>query len=97
VDHVVSPAAVERWIEQLLRDKWDLLPGAPAAAMQLARVTGDRARDVSERVRKEVLRRLEAAHAPPESVRAVRERVEATEAERAAFYGEGLPVGLRLA
>jgi molecular chaperone DnaK (HSP70) len=101
VDHVVSPAAVERWIDQLLRDTnrelWELLPGAPVAAVQLARVTGDRARDVSERVRKEVLRRLEAAHAPPESVRAVRERVEATEAERAAFYGEGLPVGLRLA
>jgi hypothetical protein len=59
-------------------------------------VTDDRARDVSDRARREVERRLAAVGAKEEQVRAVREFVAVAEAERAAFFGEGLPVGLRL-
>jgi hypothetical protein len=62
----------------------------------MARVSGDRARDVPERVRREVGRRLEAARAPVEWVRAVKEHVEMEEQDRVAFYGEEMPVGLRL-
>jgi len=40
--------------------------------------------------------RLERAGARPEWVRAVRELVPVEEAERAEFFGEELPVGLRL-
>ena len=94
--HVVSPVTAERWIDHLLREKWADLPTAPEAAVQLARVTGDRGRDVSERARREVERRLVAAGAKEALVRAVRELVPVAEAERAAFFGEGLPVGLRL-
>jgi hypothetical protein len=93
---VVSPVVAERWIDHLLREKWDGLPTAPQAAVQLARVTDDRARDVSERARREVERRLVAVGAREEQVRPVREHVPVAEAERAAFFGEGLPVGLRL-
>ena len=96
VHHVVSPGVAERWVDHLLREKWDGLPTAAQAAVQLARVTGDRARDVSERTRREVERRLTAVGAKAEWVRAVREYVAVEEAERAAFFGEGLPVGLRL-
>ncbi|APR83147.1 DnaK-related protein [Minicystis rosea] len=94
--HVVSPQIAERWIDHLLREKWDALPSAPQAAVQLARVTGDRARDVSERTRREVERRMVTAGAKEEWVRAVREYVPVAEAERVALLGEGLPVGLRL-
>ena len=94
--HVVSPVVAERWLEHLLREKWEGLPTAPQAAVQLARVTDDRARDVSERARREVERRLVKAGAREAEVRAVREYVPVAEAERAAFFGEGLPVGLRL-
>jgi molecular chaperone DnaK (HSP70) len=94
--HVVSALVAERWLDHLLREKWDTLPSAAEAAVRLARVTDDRARDVSERVRREVERRLTAASARPEWIRAVREHVPVEEAERAAFFGEGLPVGLRL-
>jgi len=64
--------------------------------MQLARVTGDRTRDLSEPLRQEVARRLERARARPEWVVSVREFVPIAEAERAEFFGEELPVGLRL-
>ncbi|MGK4000500.1 Hsp70 family protein [Sorangium sp. So ce1024] len=96
VHHVVSPAAAERWLDHLLREKWEGLPSAAPAAVQLARRTGDRARDVSDRIRGEVERRLVKVGAPEAWARAVREVVAVEEAERAAFFGEGLPVGLRL-
>ena len=96
LDVVVSPRAVEPWIERLLREKWEALPTAPQAAVRMARVTNDRARDVSERLRREVDKRLVAVGARPEWIRAVREHVAVDEAERVDFWGEGLPVGLRL-
>jgi molecular chaperone DnaK (HSP70) len=96
VHHVVVPGTAERWIDHLLRDKWHDLPTAPRAAMELARMTGDRARDVSERVRRDVIKRLENVGAREEWIRAVREVVAMEESDRAAFYGEGLPVGLAL-
>ncbi|UQA61924.1 Hsp70 family protein [Polyangium aurulentum] len=94
--HVVSPSVAERWLDHLLREKWNEMPSAQRAAMEMARVTGDRARDVSERVRKDVERRLAATGAREEWLRAVREYVPVEESDRAAFFGEGLPVGIRL-
>ena len=96
VHHVVSPHVVERWLDHLLREKWDLVPRAAQAAVQLARRTGDRARDVNERVRQEVEKRLVAMGAEETWVRAVREVVAVEESERAAFFGDALPPGLRL-
>ena len=96
VHHVVGPTTAERWLDHLLREKWEELPTAAAAAVQLARVTDDRARDVSARVRADVERRLVKLGARDGWVRAVREFLPVDEADRAAFFGEGLPAGLRL-
>ena len=100
VHHVVPPSVAERWLDQLLREKWDQIATAGRAATELARVTGDRARDVNERVRREVEKRLLALAATDARVtewaRAVRELVAIEESDRAAFFGEGLPAGLRL-
>jgi len=96
VHHVVSSTVAERWIDHLLREKWEELPTAATAAVQLARVTDDRARDVSARVRAEVERRLLKVGARDSWVRAVREFLPVEEADRAAFFGEALPLGLRL-
>jgi len=96
VHHVIAPGVAERWLDHLLREKWDAVPTAAAAAVQLARKTGDRARDVGERVRREVLDRLGTLGAPADQLRAVRDVVAASEGERAAFFGDALPLGLRL-
>jgi hypothetical protein len=96
VHHVTSPLTVEKWLDHLLRDKWADLPTAPRAACDMARFTGDRARDVSESVRQEVARRLEREKADPALARSVRELVEIATQEKAAFFGERLPSGLRL-
>jgi molecular chaperone DnaK (HSP70) len=93
--YVVSPTTAERWLDHLLREKWRDVPTAAPAAVMLARRTGDRARDISERVRDEVVRALEAVAAPHEAVQSVREVVAVEEAERAQWF-EDLPAGLRL-
>ena len=94
--HVVSARNAENWLDHLLRERWHELPTAAATAAQLARRTDDRARDISESLRAEVVRRLEAIAAEPDLITAVREFVPLVEAERAAWFGEELPVGLRL-
>lgn len=96
VHHVVPTRFAEEWLDHLLRERWHEVPTATRAAMLLARVTGDRARDISEPLRLEVKKRLEAAQAPPEWVRAVTEHVALDEGERALWFTEELPVGLRL-
>jgi molecular chaperone DnaK (HSP70) len=94
--HVVAPHVAERWLDHLLREKWDAIPAAAQAAARLARRTGDRARDVSERVRAEVERRLVATGADERTVRPLRELVPVEDSERASFFGDALPPGLRL-
>ncbi len=96
VHHVVPPRNAEAWLERLLRVDFKAVGTASHAAVQLSRVTGDRARDVSERVRKEVEKKLVAAGAKEQWIRAVRELAVVGEEDRAAMFGEGLPIGLRL-
>jgi hypothetical protein len=59
-------------------------------------MTGDRSRDIDERMRREVEQRLMAAGAKPEQVITLREVVPIDEIERVAFLGDALPLGLRL-
>jgi hypothetical protein len=96
VHHVVPPKVASIWLERLLKQNWESVATAPHAAVQLARVTGDRARDISTALRSEVAKRLVAASAKEAWVRAVQELVHVGEEERVAILGEGQPIGLRL-
>jgi hypothetical protein len=93
---VVDPVVAERWLDHLLREKWEDLPGTAEAAVELTRRTGDRARDVRDSIRREVEQKLRRIGGREEWIARVREVVPVAEQDRAAFYGEGLPVGLRL-
>jgi molecular chaperone DnaK (HSP70) len=95
VHHVVPARHVEGWLDHLLREKWEELPTAPLAAVQMARLTNDRARDVDDRVRIDVCRRLERLGTDSAIWRPLREFVEVEEQERTERFGEQLPVGLR--
>jgi len=96
VHHVVAGNVAERWLDHLLRERFDEVSSAARAAFDLSRRTGDRARDVSESLRREVLVKLAAAKAPEDWLEAVREVVPVLSAERATAFGDELPVGLRL-
>jgi molecular chaperone DnaK (HSP70) len=93
---VVSRGTAEAWLAEVLRLDWKGTEPAALAAVQLARASGDRQRDVDDVLRAEVIRRLEVHGAPPVWVTLVREptRLEAETAQR--VLGESLPPGLEL-
>lgn len=94
--HVVSVPTAERWLDHLMREKWESIPTAARAAVEMGRLTGDRVRDLGESVRKEVAKRLERLPCPATWAASLREVVEVTDDDRRAFFGDDLPVGLRL-
>ena len=98
----VSRGIAEQWLASVLALDWAQVEPAAFAAMQLARASGDRQRDIDEKLREEVIRRLEVrAEAqgkpvPPTWISLVREpsSLEAETAQR--ILGESLPPGLVL-
>ena len=89
----------ERWIKALLERKF--APGrettdAIFALSQLARVASDRARDLDEDLRAEVLARLTELGADEAVMRPVREYHELESAQQVQALGDSLPIGLRL-
>ena len=95
--HEVAPAQVaEDWLGQLLQLDWKKVEPAGFAAAHIARMTGDRSRDIAEPVREQVLRRLAAIGAPSTWTAMVREVVELDQASETRMLGEALPPGLKL-
>jgi molecular chaperone DnaK (HSP70) len=95
--HEVAPAGVaEEWLGKLLTLDWKKIEPAGFAATHIARMTGDRSRDIGEIVRAEVLRRLASVGAPAAWTAMVREVVELDQASETRMLGEALPPGLKL-
>ncbi len=94
--NVVSPETATAWLQALLALDWRRVEPAAFAAVQIARVSGDRARDLAPQWREQVLQRLAEIKAPEPWRRMLRERVELEAAEQRLSYGESLPPGLRL-
>ncbi len=95
--HAVVPAArAAPWLQALLGLDWKRVEGAAAAAANLARMSGDRARDFDAELRQRVIDRLAAAQAAPAWIERVREVVALDEAGERGVFGEALPLGLKL-
>ena len=93
---MVLTEIVTDWIETLLTLDWKRLEPAAFAATQLARMTGDRTRDLPLALREPIMARLQAIKAPPIWVSLVREHVALDEATERRMLGESLPPGLKL-
>jgi hypothetical protein len=85
------------WLELLLGRDLRSNAEAPFAIAQLARLSGDRARDLDEELRARAAAALEAARAPAEWARGIREVRELGEKDEQRVFGEALPLGLHLA
>jgi molecular chaperone DnaK (HSP70) len=94
--HVVVAEVAAEWLGAVLALDWKRVQPAAFAAVLLARVSGDRERDLPEPLREAVAGRLQAVRALPAWVRMVRERVDLDEADEGRVFGESLPPGLRL-
>ena len=95
--HEVAPAeAASRWLEWLLTLDWRRLEAAAFAAAHIARMTGDRSRELDEGLRLRVAQRLRQAHAAPAWSAMVLAIVELDEADERRVLGDTLPPGLKL-
>ena len=93
---VIPAAQAEAWLAELLRFDWKKTATAGFAATLLARMTGDRERDIGPALRKDVADRLRAAKAPESWLGMVTEVKELDEADEKRIFGEALPPGLKL-
>ncbi|RQQ04617.1 molecular chaperone DnaK [Burkholderia stagnalis] len=95
--HGVVPADVAaRLLDALFALDWKQVEPAAFAAAQIARMTGDRSRDLPPDLRDAVLRRLAAANAPAAWLDRVREVVALDVDDTVRVFGESLPAGLKL-
>ncbi|MFM2055610.1 MAG: hypothetical protein RL456_3647, partial [Pseudomonadota bacterium] len=95
--HGVVPVEVAaRWIDGLLGLDWRRQRMAAFAAAQLARMTGDRVRDLDADRRAQVLARLAGCGAAPSWLAMVREVAPLDAADEQVLFGESLPPGLVL-
>ena len=96
---VVPPDKASRWAQALLDRTF--APGretqdATFALAQIARMAGDRARDLDDPVRAAVLSRLADLGADDATLAPVREYQELATAQQGQALGDALPAGLRL-
>jgi hypothetical protein len=92
---VLPPSVAASWLECLLRRGLSQ-EGAPFAAAQIARLSGDRARDLDESLRNRSATLLAESRVPERWIQMLREVVVLDAAESARALGDRLPHGLRL-
>ena len=96
---VLHPQVVQRWIDAILPFE----PGHQSERIafsfclaQLARRSGQRAIDIDDAHRDQVLAALRTHNAPEHWIRMVEDVVELEADEQSQMFGEALPIGLRL-
>ena len=95
--HDVVPITVaEEWLDRVLALDWKTMTPAAFAATLLARLSGDRERDLSEALRQRVIQQLRSIKAPATWLQMIEDVVELDEADTGRVFGETLPPGLRL-
>jgi hypothetical protein len=92
---IVPRDKAAKWTETLLSFTHDD-PVLNIAAMQLSRRTDDRHRDLSDKLRAEVIDWLTGRHAPDHTIQLVRLAGRLDSDEQDQVFGEALPKGLRL-
>ena len=95
--HNVIPAEIVcDWLAQILSEDWKKTPHAGFAATLIARMSGDRARDIDESVRLQIIAKLKFSKAPSSWIEMVEQVKELDEKEEKQIFGEALPPGLKL-
>ena len=85
-----------RWLSLLLDAGLRRIDGTAFAAAQLARLTGDRTRDLDDEIRARAVAALKSAGAPEAWWRMISEVAALETADEARALGDTLPIGLRL-
>ena len=91
---VVDAEVASAWLRLLLDEYSRNVEGVLFAIVQLARLSGDRSRDIPGELRTEALNALQASQAPDSWQRLLIEVVAMETADKARAFGDTLPVGL---
>lgn len=95
--NTVVPATVAAdWLTKLIGNRDNPSAESQLAAMQFARRTDDRYRDLPEKIRREAIDWLTLENAPPHFVELVRTGGSLDNDEQGLIFGESLPKGLRM-
>lgn len=93
---VMPPSAAQEFLDATLQQDWRKNETAMFAAVQIARMTGDRARDLPDSVRTLVLDKMRAANAPARWIELVEQVVQMAAEDKQRSLGDSLPPGLVL-
>ena len=92
---VVPVDVVGRWLDRLMRGR-EPTDVDKLAVMQMARRTGDRYRDLDDKLRREVVDWMQGHDAPEHFIELVTEGGTLDSEEQGRVFGEALPQGLRI-
>ena len=96
VEEVMPRDKVEGWLDRLLALDWAKHRGLALAVAQMARLSGDGQRDISDALRSALVDRMRASACPESLTGLLLEVKVLQESERGQMYGDALPAGLRL-
>lgn len=95
--HLVMPAeAAQEFLDATLAQDWRKNETAMFAAVQMARMTGDRARDLPDEARAQVLEKMRSSGAPERWIAMVEQVVQMQAEDQKRSLGDSLPPGLVL-
>src|SRR5262249_19752164 len=94
VHKAVDAEKASEWLKLLLDAHTRQVDGALFAAIQIARLPGDRSRDLDSEVRRQVIDAARDANAPESWERLLTEVVQMEAADQARVLGDTLPIGL---
>lgn len=94
--NLLTPQHIAYCLPELMEFDWRKEPYIAFAAVMMCRMTGDRALDVDEQNRAEVIAKLKKSKAPESWINMISEVKVLTEAETKRVFGDALPSGLRL-
>jgi len=94
--NVVSVDVVSQWLMTVLAEDWKKSPHIGFAATLMARMSGDRSRDIDDALRLKISEKLKLSKAPVSWLEMVEQVKELDEKEEKQLFGEALPPGLKL-
>ncbi len=96
IHNVVSVEVVSTWLTTMLNEDWKKNPHIGFAATLMARMSGDRTRDIDGSLRQHIIEKLKTSKAPASWLEMVEQVKELDEKEEKQIFGEALPPGLKL-
>jgi molecular chaperone DnaK (HSP70) len=94
--NTVPRSVAEQWLRKALARDLRKEPHSGFAAALLARMSGDRERDIDPGLRAEAIEKFRAARVPDSWIAMVSEVKELSESDEKRIFGEALPPGLKL-